>query len=1792
MKKIISLTLALMLAFACFPFNASAVQESENTVEIIEEQKQETEYSSTLFSPITLKSNNALQNGDKIETFKKNGEIFIEAEAVPQPKSDLVDIVEKNGESFVSLDDLSDENLLQKDEIGSKTVYSKPFQTKRLIAYGKEIPDVGEAKREKLFDGATVLSFLTEEQTKTAYEALCKNAAVSSVETENIYGTQSFTEKDFPLGENLSWGADYVNSPYLVEYENENFSDETVTVAVIDTGINTAHSFLKQRINTLSRSFVDSEPSVEDGNGHGSHVAGIITDNTPDNVEILALKALDADGFGSDIDIAKAINFATEQQVNIISMSFGGYDAYTSSVLKTAIKNAYNAGITLVAAAGNENNDAKYYYPANAAECITVSAIKSDGSPAGYSNFGAKVDVAAPGSNIMSSVNASSDSTDTYESYSGTSMATPFVSAACADAFLLHKVKNPSELKEFIKSKVSHINYQGSRNYGTGVIDMMRYPSFAVCSPVLFNTISGYYTDELTISMTCASDGASIYYTTDGTVPNSNSQLYTQPVVLSENTQIKAVAYCESYNKSITTKASYRFSHYDFDSNYIVDENGYITAYLGSADNLVVQDKINGKKIIGVGDRVFLKSETLKSIVLPDSVIQLGNACFNNCKYLTDIIARGVKYVGDTCFYYDTYANITLGSLERAGMSSFYNCRKVTDETLDISNLEEVESNAFFNCNFVELKSDKMKKIGKQAFRWNDSLLAIDLPNVEFIDAGAFESCDALEYASLDNVLQLGSSAFEITNGELKTVYCPKLEVVGSLCFDGCYKLENINLENVVQLYNDAFGHTRIKSINMPKLAKISSSAFAYMLFLEEVNLPKLTEMPSSMFFYCASLKEIPDCVKDIEAISYGAFRYSGIEEIDFPNAVFVDDEAFSYCSRVKSVHLPLVKEMGTQSNLGSKELREIYLPNVISIDGIEGSENIEKISLPRAITVSGYGFRHDTNLKKLNMPNLKDAQKGYLLYCCTSIENVNLQNLISAGQSSFSDCKSLKEIYLPRCTYVGQSCFEGCDNLEIIDLSSLKSIDKGYYSPFKRCPKLKHLILNNLETFKNAWFYKCDSLKEITLSKLKNITFERGFLDYGDSGPINLDVNMHTPKLEVMMLQHDLFPGEQVYHKSYVFPITMKRVYPSSTSTAQTPALEFFGNTDFDIDERIVHNSHNTPSIFENLPNEIIIEETGQSISIRAYCADPVYTWYYSENGSDFEKYPAPSCNEVLPSKSGYYYCRVKEKETQSAENSEICFVSVKNETTVSVLENSLGESINLLAGGVLYQNIPDGSTLELPTGVDIKLLYNGTFETLYVNNSAVYQEPVCFNFKLSEDSVLTKREEKLIKNCTITNNLKNNHASYTGNRIEPEYIITYKGETLIQGEDYLINFTNNINPNSDAAVMIEGIGEFSGTEFATFHIDIIDLDKCKIIIPSQEYTGEYIKPAPQITYNGVPITSGFTVEYDDNMDIGTAYCFIEGNDRTVTGFRYVTFRIGVSIRNAQFSLDKEEYIYSGKSFGPEVTVRFGSKVLTKGVDYVVSYSNNREVGTGIVTVLGAGRYIHSVELYFTILPNEELQPPAEHTHSFTNACHDDKYHWFSCSCGEESEKEEHKYSELSRYAPSCLDGIQITYNCKVCNQRYIETLPPAGHTPSKAVKEKVVKSTYTKEGSYESVVYCSVCNKEISRKKVITAKLTKKDNPLKANGKTVSLKFSKLNKKNQSISRKSAITVSNSKGKLSFKKSSGNKKITVSSSGKITVKKGLKKGTYKVKIKVKAAGTSSYKSKTVSVTVKIKVK
>jgi thermitase len=207
-----------------------------------------------------------------------------------------------------------------------------------------------------------------------------------------------------------------------------------IRVAVIDTGVDMFHRDLLCNLEDGYNAIKPGD-SPQDTHGHGTHVAGTVGACTNNGigvagvaqVSIVPIKA-SANGSFLNSDIIRGINWAVQEGVDVINMSFGGPG--NSTFLRDALKAASDRGILLVAAAGNENanNDTVSSYPANYALATMISVASSDSNDgiSSFSNFGRNsVHIAAPGSNIISTTVGGG-----YGYKSGTSMAAPFIAGS------------------------------------------------------------------------------------------------------------------------------------------------------------------------------------------------------------------------------------------------------------------------------------------------------------------------------------------------------------------------------------------------------------------------------------------------------------------------------------------------------------------------------------------------------------------------------------------------------------------------------------------------------------------------------------------------------------------------------------------------------------------------------------------------------------------------------------------------------------------------------------------------------------------------------------------------------------------------------------------------------------------------------------------------------------------------------------------------------------------------------------------------------------------------------------------------------------------------------------------------------------------------------------------------------------------------------------------------------------------------------------------------------------------
>ncbi|MCQ4636219.1 S8 family serine peptidase [Anaerovorax odorimutans] len=270
--------------------------------------------------------------------------------------------------------------------------------------------------------------------------------------------------------------------------ETKKGSLSPVTVAVIDTGIDKAHEDLKSNVSGDSIKLDASGNITElrgDSESHGTHTAGIVgaisnnskgiagiaSAGTGNRVKLMAIDATTKydDGlYFNTYNLVEAIDYALSKNAKVINMSLGG--AGKNYILEESIKAAYDQGVTVVAAAGNENTD-EICFPSDYGEVISVCSLTRQNKryTGEYgSNYGQAKDISAPGTNILSTVPGD------YGQMSGTSMSAPMVSAVAAMLYSVKPDMEPFQVKNILCDTAEYLGEDmGAENTGDRKFDKL-----------------------------------------------------------------------------------------------------------------------------------------------------------------------------------------------------------------------------------------------------------------------------------------------------------------------------------------------------------------------------------------------------------------------------------------------------------------------------------------------------------------------------------------------------------------------------------------------------------------------------------------------------------------------------------------------------------------------------------------------------------------------------------------------------------------------------------------------------------------------------------------------------------------------------------------------------------------------------------------------------------------------------------------------------------------------------------------------------------------------------------------------------------------------------------------------------------------------------------------------------------------------------------------------------------------------------------------------------------------------
>ena len=252
--------------------------------------------------------------------------------------------------------------------------------------------------------------------------------------------------------------------------------DPSVIVAVLDSGMDPGNPDLAGVRTVSAWNFVDGTADTTDRFGHGSHVTGTIAAATNNGVgvagiapgvTIMPLKVLDDTGSGYFSDILNGIDYARTSGAKVISLSLTGtLDTATAQALQPTVDAAYQAGITIVAAAGNDGTSL-LEYPCAFAHVVCVAATDNADAHAAFSNANAAVDISAPGVSILSTYPGSR-----FVNMSGTSMATPHVAGVAALVRSAHPQDTVDEVGQALVATAVDLGPAGRDDvFGYGRVD-------------------------------------------------------------------------------------------------------------------------------------------------------------------------------------------------------------------------------------------------------------------------------------------------------------------------------------------------------------------------------------------------------------------------------------------------------------------------------------------------------------------------------------------------------------------------------------------------------------------------------------------------------------------------------------------------------------------------------------------------------------------------------------------------------------------------------------------------------------------------------------------------------------------------------------------------------------------------------------------------------------------------------------------------------------------------------------------------------------------------------------------------------------------------------------------------------------------------------------------------------------------------------------------------------------------------------------------------------------------------
>ena len=982
---------------------------------------------------------------------------------------------------------------------------TSPVEAKQLaerFGASLRITEDGKFAVLRLPEGTTILDIYADEANNAYIKDMQADYSVKIFDlmdngTEEGDGSRAPLSPNYTVTDTLYSNQSYLNYVNIGKVWNTT-KGSGVTVAVIDTGIDTDHPEFAGKISEYSYNATEDKivkdytangtydwSLIEDEQGHGTAVAGVIaaqmngagTVGIAPDVNLIIIKAeCDEEGrFKRTSDLVFALYYAIERDVAVVNMSFGVASA--GNPFESATRLALDSDVICVAAAGNEATTA-LTYPAADELVFGVGALEADGwELAAYSNYGENVNLVAPGTVYTTLKDGG------YGVMNGTSFSSPIATAAIALYLSQNRYVEFTEVEEELYASCTDLGSLGEDFiYGYGALDVNAFV-LGVRGTVTFHMLS----DEL----------------------ENIEQIFVRGVVLQnipEPERLYAVfdgwyydAQCteeyrwyeDVFTSDLTLYAKWANEDDGVPYTYVVLDDGTveIRSYTGKRRFITVPDMIDGRIVSSIGDHAFYGQARLRRVTLPANLKKIGRSAFEGCLNLADIsIPATVERIGERAFY---------------GLPRLY---------------------------AVNFEGDnKLTEIGRFALSFCGNLKRIELPSsLKKADGSVFYGATALEaisvrkgnknFASKDGVLFNGTASELVAYpaGKRGEYTVPSaVKSIGDYAF-GYALLTSVDFQNTSRIGDYAFSSSRLTSVDIAdQITVMGKGAFSSCIALKSVSIGHGLKEISASAFYMTALSEI-DIPAGIEMINEGSFARSFLNKVTFEagsKLKMIGDNAFAF-TYLESVEIP-----SSVISIGGGAFADCYaLSTVVFANGSILS------------TIGGEAFARTVSLKAITLPeNLRAV--GEFAFLKSGLTEVTLPAAVTdLGAGAFADCDSLTAVYAasgntvyrdtdgvlftkdgktlvaypagnPRTAYtvgngvtgVGKAAFYGSDNFTSVQLpASLTDISE---QAFYACTKLSSMFIpDNVVRIGRMAFAGDWNLYSITLSdssKMARVGYE-----------------------------------------------------------------------------------------------------------------------------------------------------------------------------------------------------------------------------------------------------------------------------------------------------------------------------------------------------------------------------------------------------------------------------------------------------------------------------------------------------------------------------------------------------------------------------------------------------------------------------------------------------------------------------------------------------------------------------